>query len=152
MISKESFLTHWLGHRTLTRKTIEQFPEEALFTFSIGGMRPFADLVKEVISIAVPGLEGILQSKQDPYNHDLPLHTKAALLERWDADTPLIREYMGQLDEARLQETFTLFGQFEGTVQNHLWYLLDNEIHHRAQGFVYLRSLGITPPFFWERW
>ncbi|MFS8616658.1 MAG: DinB family protein [Solitalea sp.] len=30
-------------------------------------------------------------------------------------------------------------------------YLIDNEIHHRGQGFAYLRSLGIAPPFFWER-
>ncbi|MGO3807708.1 MAG: DinB family protein [Sphingobacterium sp.] len=30
-------------------------------------------------------------------------------------------------------------------------YFVDNEIHHRGQGFVYLRSLGIEPPHFWER-
>ena len=30
-------------------------------------------------------------------------------------------------------------------------YFIDNEIHHRAQGFVYLRALGIEPPFFWDR-
>ncbi|MEJ6979249.1 DinB family protein [Pedobacter sp. P351] len=29
--------------------------------------------------------------------------------------------------------------------------MIDNEIHHRGQAYVYLRSLGITPPFFWER-
>ncbi|WP_367868755.1 DinB family protein [Pedobacter sp. WC2423] len=28
---------------------------------------------------------------------------------------------------------------------------MDNEIHHRGQGYVYLRSLGIEPPFFWDR-
>jgi len=28
---------------------------------------------------------------------------------------------------------------------------VDNEIHHRGQGYVYLRSLGITPPGFYER-
>ena len=30
-------------------------------------------------------------------------------------------------------------------------YAIDNEIHHRGQGFVYLRALGIEPPHFWER-
>lgn len=29
-------------------------------------------------------------------------------------------------------------------------YLVDNEVHHRAQGYVYLRALGIVPPS-WER-
>jgi uncharacterized damage-inducible protein DinB len=28
---------------------------------------------------------------------------------------------------------------------------VDNEIHHRGQGTVYLRLLGIMPPEFWER-
>ncbi|RYD85889.1 MAG: damage-inducible protein DinB, partial [Sphingobacteriales bacterium] len=31
-------------------------------------------------------------------------------------------------------------------------YFIDNEIHHRGQGYVYLRALGIEPPFFWERY
>jgi uncharacterized damage-inducible protein DinB len=30
-------------------------------------------------------------------------------------------------------------------------YAIDNEIHHRGQGYVYLRALGIVPPPFWER-
>ncbi|MEJ7681733.1 MAG: DinB family protein [Segetibacter sp.] len=32
-----------------------------------------------------------------------------------------------------------------------IFYFIDNEIHHRAQGYVFLRSLGIEPPHFWER-
>ena len=57
ILTNEELLNHWQGHRTLTRKLIEAFPEKELFEFSIGGMRPFADLVKELLSIAVPGLE-----------------------------------------------------------------------------------------------
>jgi uncharacterized damage-inducible protein DinB len=29
--------------------------------------------------------------------------------------------------------------------------MIDNEIHHRAQGYVYLRLLGLEPPAFFER-
>jgi len=43
------------------------------------------------------------------------------------------------------------FGQYEGTNLSTILYLIDNEIHHRGQGYVYLRSLGIEPPYFWER-
>jgi uncharacterized damage-inducible protein DinB len=32
-----------------------------------------------------------------------------------------------------------------------LLYIVDNEIHHRGQGYVYLRELGIEPPPFYER-
>ena len=28
---------------------------------------------------------------------------------------------------------------------------IDNEIHHRGQGYVYLRALGKEPPPFYER-
>jgi uncharacterized damage-inducible protein DinB len=28
---------------------------------------------------------------------------------------------------------------------------IDNEIHHRGQGYVYLRALGIEPPGFYDR-
>ncbi len=30
-------------------------------------------------------------------------------------------------------------------------YAIDNEVHHRGQGTVYLRALGLEPPPFWER-
>ena len=30
-------------------------------------------------------------------------------------------------------------------------YTIDNEIHHRGQGYVYLRALGLEPPAFYER-
>jgi uncharacterized damage-inducible protein DinB len=30
-------------------------------------------------------------------------------------------------------------------------YVVDNEIHHRGQGYVYLCALGVEPPPFWER-
>jgi len=29
-----------------------------------------------------------------------------------------------------------------------LWYLLEHELHHKAQLAVYLRQLGVVPPFF----
>ena len=30
-------------------------------------------------------------------------------------------------------------------------YLIDNEVHHRGQGYVCLRALGVEPPPFRER-
>jgi uncharacterized damage-inducible protein DinB len=51
----------------------------------------------------------------------------------------------------RFQETDLAFGKYEGTVYSTILYLIDNEIHHRGQGYVYLRALGIEPPPFWDR-
>lgn len=151
MISKNDFLQHWLGHRELTRKAIAMFPEQDLFSFSVGGMRPFADLTKELLSLAVPGLKEIATGEPVQFNHNLPLHTKEDLLKQWDEDTPKITEYFNQIPTDRFEEKHKLFGMYEFTIRNHAWYLLDNEVHHRAQGYVYLRALGIEPPPFWDR-
>ncbi|MDP1570083.1 MAG: DinB family protein [Vicinamibacterales bacterium] len=43
------------------------------------------------------------------------------------------------------------FGQYPGTGYDILLYAIDNEIHHRGQGYVYLRALGIEPPGFYDR-
>lgn len=151
IISKETLLEHWLGHRNLTRRVIEAFPEKELFELSIGGMRPFSELVMELLSLAVPGLVGIVNNTTEAYNHDLGLKTKAELLAQWDADTPKIIELFNQIPEQRFQENFKLFGQYDFPVIHNIMYCIDNEIHHRGQGYVYLRTLGIEPPFFWER-
>ena len=37
-ISTDSLLAHWQGHRRLTRKVIDAFPDDRLFSFSVGGI------------------------------------------------------------------------------------------------------------------
>ena len=52
VITSAELLHHWQGHRNLTRRVIEAFPEKEFFEFSIGGMRTAAGLIQELISIA----------------------------------------------------------------------------------------------------
>ena len=42
-------------------------------------------------------------------------------------------------------------GHPEGSAIEWLTYALENEIHHRGQGYVYLRLLGHEPPAFYIR-
>ena len=149
--SKNELLAHWLGHRTLTRQTIEKFPEEELFNYKVEGMRTFADMIKELLGIAVPGLQEIVNNKSDELNENLSYSTKAQLLQAWDEATPQITELFNKISEERFAEEFNLFGQYKSPVIHSILYFIDNEIHHRGQAFVYLRLLGIQPPFFWER-
>ena len=58
-LTSEALLPHWQGHRRLTRRIIEAFPEDKMYSFSLGGMRPFSDLAMEFISIAVPAARGV---------------------------------------------------------------------------------------------
>jgi len=60
LISPQQFLEHWQGHRTLTRRVIAAFPDDKLFTHSIGGMRPFSSFAMEFLGMAVPTLHGVV--------------------------------------------------------------------------------------------
>lgn len=153
VISKENLLIHWQGHRTLTRRVIEAFPEKEFFEFSIGGMRPFSKLTIELLSIAAPALKGIVNRDTKPYSEEIgELTTKAQFLQKWDEATEEINAHWKQLSEEDFSEKFNLFGQYEFPIIDNILYFIDNEIHHRGQGYVYLRALGIEPPLFWERW
>ncbi len=152
IITPEDLLKHWQGHRTLTRRVIELFPEKDFFEFSIGGMRPFSKLVDELLAIAAPALKGIVNRDSQSYNEGADsLKSKTNYLEKWDQDTIEINNYWSQLSIEDFNETFNLFGQYEFPVIQNILYFIDNEVHHRGQGYVYLRAIGIDPPFFWER-
>ncbi len=152
VISKEELLLHWQGHRGLTRRVIEAFPEKEFFNHSIGGMRTFAALVEEMLAIAVPGLRQIVDGSTETFQEQQDENnSKAKVLARWDAATPEIDSLWAQIPTERFSETILTFGQYEGTVLSSVLYFIDNEIHHRGQGYVYLRSLGIEPPYFWQR-
>jgi len=156
-ISTDNFLEHWLGHRRLTRRVIEAFPEDKLFTFSIGGMRPFGALTLELIAIAADGMEGCVtgvwhdQAETERRDAARKPATRADLLQLWDAATAEVETRWPQIAPARFQEMDKAFGLYEGTIYSTILYYMDNEVHHRAQGYVYLRALGIEPPAFYDR-
>ncbi len=152
VISPMELLDHWQGHRRLTRRVIEAFPEKDLFEFSIGGMRPFAKMVMELLGIAGPGMEEIVSRKTAVFSEELGEGTsKTTLLQRWDEATAQIDACWAKLTADQFHDQLKLFGQYEGTVISSVLYFIDNEIHHRAQGYVYLRALGVEPPAFYER-
>lgn len=148
-ITLDQLLEQWQGHRRLTRRVIEAFPEDRLFTFSVGNMRPFAQLALEMIQM-VPGVTGVVTGQWPPLAENKPA-TKAELLKLWDDNTALLeREWPGVTAE-RMQLEDAAFGQWKNKNYATVFYFIDNEIHHRAQGYVYLRALGIEPPAFYDR-
>ncbi|MCK0133547.1 DinB family protein [Arenibacter sp. S6351L] len=152
VISSQELLDHWQGHRALTRRTIEVFPEEAFFSHTIGGMRTFVEMVMELLAIAGPGLKEIATGKSAPFNEHLEHgNKKDRLLELWDKATAEINTYWAQIKEEQFQQNIKIFGQYDCTVRSSIFYFIDNEIHHRGQAYVYLRTLGIEPPAFYER-
>lgn len=157
VITPTELLEHWQGHRRLTRRVIEAFPEKELFSFSVGGMRPFSELAMEMIKMAGPGVQGVFTGKWKEFGEfdygkgKSEPKSKAEILELWDITTKEIDKVWPQIPVQRFHEVEAAFGQYEGTMISTIFYFIDNEIHHRGQGYVYLRALNIEPPYFWER-
>ena len=149
-ITPDALLSHWQGHRRVTRRVIEAFPDDKLFTFSIGGMRPFGELALEMATMGVPMLRGLTSGQWDDSRDRAP-RPKQELLRMWDEATPELDALWKKLPAEKFAETATAFGQYTAPMYDLILYVIDNEIHHRGQGTVYLRALGIEPPAFFDR-
>jgi uncharacterized damage-inducible protein DinB len=157
VIPSDELRQHWQGHRRVTRRVIEAFPENEFSRFSVGGMRPCSMLAIEMISMAAAGIRGLATRKwamvdELAHHSNAPApQTKVEILRLWDEVTEQINALWPQIPEHRLEEIDTAFGQYEGRVFGMFLYWIDNEIHHRGQAYAYLRALGIEPPPFYDR-
>jgi hypothetical protein len=127
-----------------------RLPDDQLFTFSIGGMRTFGELAMEIATIGVPMLRGIVSGDWNASSSREP-RPKEELLRLWDESTGELDDLWKKIPPEKFLETMTAFGQYTDALHNLILYAIDNEIHHRGQGYVYLRALGIAPPPFYER-
>lgn len=152
-LSGPLLLKHWLGHRRLTRRTIVAFPDEKLFTHHAPGMRSFGAIVHEINTYLPPLLKGAADGTWDwprEYASTAP-SSKADLLAAFDAATQDLERDLPRISTERFLAVDQPIGSRQEPVAFTLLYFLDNEIHHRGQGFVYLRELGIQPPAFYQR-
>ncbi len=152
VLTPQALLEHWLGHRGLTRRVIEAFPESDLFSFSAGGMRTFAELATEALQMVAPTVRGMLDDVWEGGGYGTPgPATKADLLAAWDEADRLLADSLPRVPAERYGQVADAFGIWTAPIYTTVLYVIDNEIHHRGQGYVYLRMLGITPPAFFER-
>ena len=149
-MTPEAMLAHWQGHRRVTRRVVEAFPDDKLFTFSVGGMRPFGALALEMLGMTVPMVRGAVTGEwKMEMNRDAK--PKQEILRMWDESTAQLDQLWPQIPPQKFLETVTAFGQFTDALHNLFLYVVDNEVHHRGQGYVYLRALNIEPPAFFDR-
>lgn len=155
IITPQEWIENWQANRRLTRRVIEAFPEKELFEFSVGGMRPFAHIADELLHAIDINLNQIVGKQVVEYQDYTAYvgyagNTKAEILANWDKATAKIDDLMNEFPQEQYREQINLQGEFEMSVIGILTYQLQNEIHHRGQGYVYLRVLGIEPPGFYD--
>jgi uncharacterized damage-inducible protein DinB len=149
-VTADALLEHWQGHRRLTRRLIEAYPEDQLFSYAIGGMRTWGELTLELLTMAAPMVRGVVSGDWNS-SMDRSPRPKDEILRLWDQSTEELNTLWPQIPAERFQENLVAFGMYPGRASDLILYVIDNEIHHRGQGYVYLRSLGVEPPPFYER-
>lgn len=154
LLSPSRLLEIMESNRRLTLRTIEAFPEDALFRYRpVDSLRPFAEMVKEILHLELAYVRGVATGewiREQPYQ---VVQTKADLLNACGAVREYSRAKWHKVTTERLQavEADPFFGGGEEQLFDRLFYALENEIHHRGQGFTYLRLLEIEPPHFFGR-
>ena len=149
LLTPEALLTNLKDVRALTRKVIEAFPEKDLFEFSIANLRPFSQMVEEFLMITNYILTETLREKHTPfYTEGQFPTTKTEVLALWDKATEIIDREWKEVGD--YTQSITIY-QMTFTFAQWILYAIENETHHRGQGYTYLRALGIDPPFFWAR-
>lgn len=141
------------GNRRLTVRTVQAFPEHDLFHYAVKPMRTFAELVKEFMLYEEGIVRGIATGewKYDQSGEQYKeIATTQELLAACEAVRRQTREWWPRVTVERLvaveQDQWGTFRNFD-----RLQMAIENENHHRGQGYVYLRLLGIAPPHFYQR-
>jgi uncharacterized damage-inducible protein DinB len=152
---KAELMTLWDGHRRLTVRTAQAFPADKLMAFSpTQPLRPFALMCDEVARMELAYIRGLAEDewRWDP-QAPAPATDAAGVvrfLEETRAYTHRVWDRIGVETLLAVRKDPFFFGD---SMRPYDWllYCVDNEVHHRGQGYVYLRQLGIEPPHFWER-
>ena len=149
ILTPEALLTNLKDVRALTRKVIEAFPEKDLFEFNIANLRPFSAMVEEFLMITNYIFTETLHEKHTPfYTEGQFPTTKAEVLALWDRATEILDREWKEVGD--YTQSLTIY-QMTFSFAQWILYFIENESHHRGQGYTYLRALGIEPPSFWGR-
>ncbi|WP_226537412.1 DinB family protein [Fictibacillus halophilus] len=153
LLSKQDFFEMLEGNRRLTMRVIEAFPEEELFNFTPDEkLRPFAEMVKEIVNIEYGYIQGIALDKWEYKDVFEGTSTKEEMIRISNEIREETRRMWSEMNEEKL--CVVMKDEFFGPEQSHfdrLQYALENEIHHRGQGYTYLRLIGVEPPEFYVR-
>jgi uncharacterized damage-inducible protein DinB len=109
-------------------------------------------MVKEILNIEKAYMKGIALDEWEYKDAFENVSTKEDLVRKCNEIREETRKLWAEMDEDRL--SIVIKDPFFGGESSHfsrLQYGLENEIHHRGQGYTYLRMLGIEPPAFYER-
>ncbi len=142
---------HLVRYRAVSLQALDLVPEDRLGWRLADGLRTIAEIYLHLGQVESFYVTGLFTGRWD---HGVFAAPAVALtrpflrqeLARWRDAT--LRE-LGALDAARLVTTPAVPGiPVAWPLRSWLWYLVEHEVHHKAQVGLYLFQLGIEAPFF----
>jgi uncharacterized damage-inducible protein DinB len=142
---------HLERFREVTLQTLEWVSEGKLHFSPQEGLRPFDEHFLHIARTEEYHVRGLLLddwSRERYFARPDPL-TKDALRRVLNETRAVTLDALDHLDPARLDERVQVPEvSVDWTLRGWLWYLVEHEVHHKAQLALYLRLVGVIPPFF----
>ena len=142
---------HLERFRGVSLQTLDWVPEEKLNWSPKEGLRSFAENFLHLARVEEYYARGLLTGQWDMerYFARPAVLTREALRQILNETRAATLTGLENMDAARLDEKVTVPDvPVDWTLRSWLWYLVEHEVHHKAQLALYLREIGVVPPFF----
>lgn len=142
---------HLERYRGVTLQTLEMVPDDKLPWYPAVAQFSFAQQFFHIAQVEEYHAFGLFDGDWDEKRLEEPRQrlTRELLRRKLEETHRLFRDKLAALDPARLEEIVKVpHVPVVWPLRSWLWHSLEHEIHHKAQLAIYLRQIGVTPPFF----
>ncbi|SIT12456.1 DinB family protein [Alicyclobacillus vulcanalis] len=154
MAKAESMLRHWHAHRDVLAPLVQSVPEDQLDFKPWDKAMSFRELVWHVLSISALFASAAKAGRITGRPEQPDLSSKEALLRAISTLTDQTHADMASLSDEQFDQLVDTKAVFGADLPVHalLGTMIDHEIHHKGQLFVYARLMGAKElPFFVHR-
>ena len=142
-----------MSHK-VTRKVLQAIPEDKLDFRATPEMRTVRELVLHMYGSPVGMVEAIPRGELTMADYQAGEDIKHApdketMIAYCDACMAQVLKIGEEISEEKLNSIIKCFyGDFP--IYEHLGFIYDEHWHHRGQLYVYLRLMGVQPPFLYD--
>ena len=142
---------HLERYRGVTLQTLAMVPEEKLAWYPAIAQFSFGQQFFHIAQVEEFYSHGLFDADWNPARLEKPAGrlSREQLQQKLEAARRFTLEWLARLEAPQLDTAVTVPNvPVTWPLRSWLWYLVEHEIHHKAQLAVYLRQIGLTPPFF----
>lgn len=138
---------YWLRIRDYYDLAVKLIPEEKIEWKPKGALNSFGDILRHTVETTNWGLAAV---NGNPHKFNRckrgEFATKNSLIAVMEKSRLQLFTMLANRHNEDLQKPVMLSDGNEATLKWLLFHLMEHDVHHRSQVFIYLRLLGINPP------